>query len=72
MLPLKLEYENEQLPTVFPQTFPITPPLFMIEGPDPYPMVAGTVTSDYEFYPVDPLSRFVRSRYCIHDTSFEC
>jgi len=63
MLPLKLEYENEQLPTVFPQTFPITPPLFMIEGPDPDPMVAGTVTSDYEFYPVDPLSRGIFKKF---------
>ena len=61
MPPLKLECENEHLPTVFPQTFPITPPPFMIEGPDPDPMVAGSVTSDYEFYPVDPISRFVQS-----------
>ena len=61
MLPLKLECENERTSTVFPQTFPITPPPFMIEGPDPDPMVAGSVTSDYEFYPVDPISRFVQS-----------
>ena len=42
------------------QPFPHRPPLFMIEGVGTEALEADSVTSDYEFYPVDPISRFVQ------------
>ena len=68
MLPLKIKHKNENhLPPVFPPPFPLGPSPFMIEGPGPEAMEAGSVTSDYEFYPWDPISRFVHStHYCLH------
>ena len=54
----------DDLSAVIPPPFPHGPPPFMIEGAGPPPAVeAGSVTSDYEFYPVDPISRFVQV-YC--------
>ena len=40
--------------------FPHLPPPFMIEGAGNEALEADSVTSDYEFYPVDPISRFVQ------------
>jgi len=39
------------------QLFPHRPPPFMIEGAGTEALEADSVTSDYEFYPVDPISR---------------
>ena len=52
--------------------FPHLPPPFMIEGAGTEALEADSVTSDYEFYPVDPISRFVRVFFLLHNINFDC
>ena len=45
----------------------------MIEGAGTEALEADSVTSDYEFYPVDPISRFVQVFCCfLHNLNFDC
>ena len=47
-------------PPPFLASHPLGPAPFMIGGPGPQAWETGSMTSDYEFYPVDPISRFVQ------------
>ena len=44
-------------PPPFLASHPLGPAPFMIGGPGPPAWETGSMTSDYEFYPVDPISR---------------
>jgi|ERR1711874_665227 len=53
-------------PPPFLASHPLGPAPFMIGGPGPPAWETGSVTSDYEFYPVDPISRGLWKRLNLH------